>query len=114
MTRADIPDDEELKKEALRTVIKVMRSANKLQYVEVVCKHCEKRQRVQALVPDNSNIVNACKEILDRKEGKAATKKDAPKPKTSGRSLDELSDEELEALIHQEDENGSEEETTSG
>jgi hypothetical protein len=65
----------------------------------VVCKECDKRQRTQALVPDNTNVVKAAGEIIDRLEGKAATKKEAPKVKTTGRALEELTDEELEAML---------------
>jgi len=100
--KTDLPDDDDLKDEARRTLIGIMRSANKLQYVDVTCKHCERRQRVQALVPDNTNVVKAAGEIIDRIEGKAATKREAPKPKVVGGNLDELSDEELVALLQEE------------
>ena len=93
-----LPDDEALKIEARAKLIDVMRNAGKPQYVEVTCKDCGKRQRTQALVPDNTNIVKAAGELIDRIEGKAATKREAPKPKTSGRPLEELTDEELEAI----------------
>lgn len=96
--KAALPDDEALKLEARAKLIDVMRNATKPQYVEVVCKECDKRQRVQALVPDNTNVVKAAGEIIDRLEGKAATKKEAPKVRTTGRALEELSDEELDAL----------------
>ena len=93
-----LPDDEALKIEARQTLINIMRNATKQQYVEVVCKDCQKRQRVQALVPDNTNVVKAAGELIDRIEGKAATRKEAPKVKTTGRALEELTDEELEAI----------------
>src|SRR5690242_20120476 len=93
-----LPDDEALKIEARQTLINIMRNATRLQYVEVVCKECDKRQRVQALVPDNTNVVKAAGELIDRIEGKAATRKEAPKVKTAGRALEELTDEELEAI----------------
>lgn len=93
-----LPTDEELKVEARQTLINIMRNATKPQYVEVVCKECDKRQRVQALVPDNTNVVKAAGELIDRIEGKAATRKEAPKVKTTGRALEELTDEELEAI----------------
>lgn len=95
-----IPSDEELKAEALSTVINIMRDATKKSdYIEVVCKECGKRQRAQGEIKDRRAILDACKEILDRKEGKAATKKEVPKPQTVGRDLDELTDAELEALL---------------
>jgi len=100
--KPDLPDDGALKIEALKKLVFVMRNADKLQYVDVTCKHCGKRQRVQALVPDNSNSVKAAGEIIDRIEGKAATKREAPKPKVVGGNLDELSDEELVALLQEE------------
>jgi hypothetical protein len=102
--KAALPDDEALKLEARAKLIDVMRNATKPQYVEVVCKECDKRQRVQALVPDNTNVVKAAGEIIDRLEGKAATKKEAPKVRTTGRALEELSDEELDALASGESE----------
>lgn len=93
-----MPDDEALKIEARQTLINIMRNATKPQYVEVTCKDCGKRQRTQALVPDNTNVVKAAGELIDRIEGKAATRKEAPKVKTTGRELEELSDEELAAI----------------
>ena len=94
-----LPDDEALKLEARQTLIRIMRNATKPQYVEVVCKECGKRQRTQGLVPDNTNVVKAAGELIDRIEGKAATRKETPKPRLSGRALEELSDEELANLI---------------
>jgi hypothetical protein len=99
MARTPLPDDDALKAEARAKLIDVMRNAGKMQYVEVTCKDCGKRQRTQTLVPDNTNVVKAAGEIIDRIEGKAATKKEAPKVKTTGRSLEEMTDEELEAMI---------------
>ena len=93
-----MPDDDALKLEARQTLINIMRNATKPQYVEVVCKECSKRQRVQGLVPDNTNVVKAAGELIDRIEGKAATRKETPKVKTTGRALEELTDEELEAI----------------
>jgi len=93
-----LPDDEALKLEARQTLIRIMRNATKPQYVEVVCKECGKRQRTQGLVPDNTNVVKAAGELIDRIEGKAATRKETPKVKTTGRALEELTDEELEAI----------------
>jgi hypothetical protein len=94
-----LPDDDALKLEARAKLIDVMRNAGKLQYVDITCKHCERRQRIQALVPDNTNVVKAAGEIIDRLEGKAATRRETPKVNTAGRSLEELTDEELEAMI---------------
>jgi hypothetical protein len=97
--KAALPDDDALKLEARAKLIDVMRNAGKLQYVEVTCKECGKRQKTQAMVPDNTNIVKAAGEIIDRIEGKAATRKETPKVKTTGRALEELSDDELEAIL---------------
>jgi hypothetical protein len=105
--KGTLPDDDALKLEARATLIDVMRNATKLSpYTEVVCKDCGKRQRVQVEIKDFANAVKAAGEIIDRIEGKAATKREVPKTQTTGRVLEELTDEELEALLTQEDENG--------
>lgn len=93
-----LPDDEALKTEIRETLIDQMRSGSRMEYVEVVCKECGKRQKTQAMVPDRGTKLNAAKELWDRIEGKAATRKEAPKVKTTGRALEELTDEELEAI----------------
>ena len=91
-------DDEALKAEIRETLIDQMRNSKKPDYVEVTCRSCGQRQKAQVLVPDRGATINAAKELWDRLFGKAATIKEAPKVKTSGRPLEELTDEELEAI----------------
>lgn len=103
-----IPDDEELKLEIRKTLIGVMRNATKERRFSYECEFHPKytgngrgyKHQINVPVEDYTSIIKACGELLDRMEGKAATKKEAPKVKTTGRGLDELSDEELEAIIN--------------
>jgi hypothetical protein len=92
-------DDEALKEEIREALIDQMRTGARMEYVEMTCRECGKRQRTQAMVPDRGTRFNATKELWDRIEGKAATKREAPKVQTAGRPLEELSDDELEAIL---------------
>ena len=102
-----LPTDEELKAEIRETLVNVMRNARK--EIKRVTHECEfhpkytgngrgYKHQINVIAPDNTAIINACEKLLDRIEGKAATRKQPPQVKTTGRLLEELSDEELEAL----------------
>lgn len=107
MAKNDLPSDEELKLEIKRKILEIMRRPpNREKRYSVPCKYSpaagsgkELKHQVNILIPDDAAALTAAKELWDRIEGKAATKKEAPKVKTSGRSLEELTDEELEALV---------------
>ena len=99
MPRKTRTDDEALKEEIREALIDQMRTGARMEYVEMTCRECGKRQRTQAMVPDRGTRFNATKELWDRIEGKAATKREAPKVQTAGRPLEELTDEELQAIV---------------
>lgn len=57
---------------------------------------------IEVNVPDSA-AVSAVKEILDRTEGKAAQQKTKEPPKRDGSRLEDLTDEELSALLDAEE-----------
>jgi hypothetical protein len=76
-------------------------AAEKGQAVDVTCKHCNRKSRPVVQVPDWNARVNAWKFLLEQTDGRAPQA--APqKPKVTAGSLEELSDEELLALINAE------------
>jgi hypothetical protein len=84
--------------EAARALLLEALNATKDMYVS--CPGCGKRVPVQ--VPDLGTRVKAVQALLDQIEGKVAA---APpqKPRASGQKFEEMSDEELEALLGVED-----------
>ena len=104
----DMPSDEELTVEIKRKQIEVMRKPPMMERrFSVPCKHSpaagsgkELKHQVNVQIPNDLACMKAASELWDRIEGKAATKREAPKVKLSGRPLEELSDDELEAMIH--------------
>ena len=105
--RPAIPDDDALREEIKATLISVMRNATKEKRISYECDRDPNyrgdgrgfKHQINIPVTDYTNVVKAAGELLDRMEGKAATKREVPKVKMSGRPLEELSDEELEAMI---------------
>jgi hypothetical protein len=104
-----IPSDEDLKLEVKRTLLEAMRSATREKRISYECDQHHAytgngrgyKHQINIPIEDWGNRIKACQDLLDRIDGKAATRKEAPKLKTSGRSLDELTDEELEQIILQ-------------
>jgi hypothetical protein len=103
-----LPDDDALKLEIKETLVRIMRGAKK--EVKRISHECEfhpnykgngrgYKHQINVVAEDKIAVLKACGELLDRMEGKAATRKETPKPKLSGRALEELTDEELEAMI---------------
>ena len=101
-----MPSDEDLKLEIKQKLIEIMRKPPTMERrFSVPCKHSpaagsgkELKHQVNVQIPNDMAALKACESLLDRIEGKAATRREAPKVKTSGRPLEELSDEELEAI----------------
>jgi hypothetical protein len=56
------------------------------------------KHQIEVPTRDSAAVVAACKELLNRLEGTPSQRKEKPKPKIST-SLEELSDEQLEALV---------------
>jgi hypothetical protein len=113
-----LPDDEALKLEIKETLVRIMREAKK--EFRRISHECEfhpnytgngrgYKHQINVVAEDKIAVLKACAELWDRIDGKAATRKEAPKLKTSGRSLDELTDEELEQIILQGEEQPEEE-----
>lgn len=106
--KAALPSDEELKLELRAKLIEMLRDPPKKEYrFSVPCKHSpaagsgkELKHQVNVWVEDKKVMLDIIKELLDRTDGKAATKREPPKPKAVGLSLDELTDEQLEAIIN--------------
>src|SRR5690242_2755848 len=108
-----MPSDEEINVRLKEKLWELLCDPPKREYrFSVPCKHSpaagsgkELKHQVNVWVEDKASTVKIIQELWDRLEGKAATKREPPKPKVVGGNLDELSDQELLALL-QEDSSG--------
>jgi hypothetical protein len=63
------------------------------------CRHCKKQQTGQVSVPDAKAVVAALDMLMNRAWGRPGAQPDKPAAPDPGRSMEELSDLELEQII---------------
>jgi hypothetical protein len=106
--RADAPDpldedleDDKVKLELKRFLLKVVREADKEYSIDHLCEKSKGyKHRVKFVVPDIASRLKAVDQLLDRLEGKPTTQKAPPAaPKYDVDSMDGLTDEQLDAII---------------
>jgi hypothetical protein len=106
LTAADMPDDATIKLELKLALLQMVRDATKPKWLSHECEYLPayngkgrgKKHQIKIEIPDITARVSAAKELLNRLEGTPGVRKHAPRPVETGRKLEEMTDEELEAL----------------
>lgn len=103
----DPDDDAAIKREIRLALIDIMRNATREKRISYECDQHPKykangrgyKHQINIQVEDAGARISACKELLNRMEGTPGVRKERAAPKTSGRALEELTDDELQALM---------------
>ena len=89
------------KEELERFLWAMLRTSTETRYIDIECEKCPGfKHRVEVTIPGSMAGLKAAQDLWDRMEGKpSAQKPKAEAPRVDPSKLDELTDEQLDAII---------------